>query len=123
MLSGRANATPKDRDGTVGAIRALRVVRASAIKTRTQTINQLKSLIITAPAPMREALRSLTTAELRTLVIHTAPGPLALPGVGTETAGPFHPLPRPRAPAAGPSEVSRHRQMTTLATTFPLFQG
>ncbi|WP_369228603.1 transposase (plasmid) [Streptomyces sp. R39] len=49
VLSGRANGTPKDRDGTVEAIRALRVVRASAIKARTQTINQLKSLIITAP--------------------------------------------------------------------------
>lgn len=132
VLSGRANGTPKDRDGTVEAIRALRVVRASAIKARTQTINQLKSLIITAPAATREALRSLTTAELirrlvasrpgsdlttpaaavklalkrlakryqhlseeiaeadaelRTLITHTAPGLLALPGVGTETAG------------------------------------
>lgn len=132
VLSGRANGTPKDRDGTVEAIRALRVVRASAIKARTQTINQLKSLIITAPAATREALRSLTTAELirrlvasrpgsdlttpaaavklalkrlakryqhlseeiaeadaelRALITHTAPGLLALPGVGTETAG------------------------------------
>lgn len=64
VLSGRANGTPKDRDGTVEAIRTLRVVRASAIKARTQTINQLTSLIITAPAATREALRSLTTAEL-----------------------------------------------------------
>ncbi|MFF2128274.1 transposase [Streptomyces olivochromogenes] len=132
VLSGRANGTPKDRDGTVEAIRALRVVRGSAIKARTQTINQLKSLIVTAPAATREALRSLTTAELirrlaasrpgsdlttpaaavklalkrlakryqhlseeiadadaelRALITHTAPGLLALPGVGTETAG------------------------------------
>ncbi|MFD5164484.1 IS110 family transposase [Streptomyces hawaiiensis] len=132
VLSGGANGTPKDRDGTVEAIRTLRVVRASAIKARTQTINQLKSLIITAPAATREALRSQTTtelirrlvasrpssdlttpaaavklalkrlakryqhlseeiadadAELRALITHTAPGLLALPGVGTETAG------------------------------------
>ncbi|WP_326782839.1 IS110 family transposase [Streptomyces sp. NBC_00151] len=132
VLSGRASGTPKDRDGTVEAIRTLRVVRASAIKARTQTVNQLKSLIITAPAATREALRSLTNtelirrlaasrpgpdlttpaaavklalkrlakryqhlseeiadadAELRTLITHTAPGLLALPGVGTETAG------------------------------------
>ncbi|MGW7614048.1 IS110 family transposase [Streptomyces sp. NPDC054766] len=132
VLSGRASGTPKDRDGTVEAIRTLRVVRASAIKARTQTVNQLKSLIITAPAATREALRSLTTtelirrlaasrpgsdlttpaaavklalkrlakryqhlseeiadadAELRALITHTAPGLLALPGVGTETAG------------------------------------
>lgn len=40
------------------------MVRASAVKARTQTINQIKSLIITAPAAVREALRSLTTTEL-----------------------------------------------------------
>jgi transposase len=39
-------------------------VRAGAVKARTQTINQIRSLIITAPAAVREALRSLTTAEL-----------------------------------------------------------
>jgi len=132
VLAGRATGTPKDRDGTVEAIRALRVVRASAVKARTQTINQIRSLIITAPAAVREPLRSLSTtelirrlaagrpgtdlsdlatavkralkrlakrhqhlseeiaeadAELRTLIAHTAPGLLALPGVGTETAG------------------------------------
>jgi transposase len=42
-LSGRATATPKARDGAVESIRALRVVRRSAIKARTQTMNQLKA--------------------------------------------------------------------------------
>ena len=110
----------------------LRVVRASAVKARTQTINQIKSLIITAPAAVRAALRSLTTTELvrrlaasrpgadladpatavklalkrlarryrhlseeiaeadgdlRVLIARTAPGLLAMQGVGTETAG------------------------------------
>jgi hypothetical protein len=97
VLSGRANGTPKDRNGTVEAIRTLRLVRADTIKARTQTINQLKTLIITAPAATREALRSLTTTELirhlaasrpgSDLITHTAPGLLAPPGVGTETAG------------------------------------
>lgn len=49
VLACRATGTPKDRDGTVEAIRALRVVRTSAVKARTQTINQIRSLIITAP--------------------------------------------------------------------------
>ncbi|MFD9517888.1 transposase [Streptomyces sp. NPDC059979] len=49
VLAGRATGTPKNRDGAVEAIRVLRVVRASAVKSRTQTINQIKSLIITAP--------------------------------------------------------------------------
>jgi transposase len=36
VLSGRAGGTPKTRDGIVEAIRALRVVRRSAIKSRTR---------------------------------------------------------------------------------------
>ncbi|WP_245790311.1 IS110 family transposase [Streptomyces monashensis] len=45
VLSGRANGRPKTRDGIVEAIRSLRVVRRSAIKARTQTINQIRTLI------------------------------------------------------------------------------
>lgn len=40
------------------------MVRASVVKARTQTINQIRSLINTAPAAVREPLRSLSTAEL-----------------------------------------------------------
>ncbi|MEU8691583.1 transposase [Streptomyces sp. NPDC048665] len=83
VLPGHANGTPKDRDGTVEAIRALRVVRASAIKARTQTIKQTKSLIITAPAAVREAPHSLTTTELIRRLVTSRPGadrpPLLLP--------------------------------------------
>ncbi|MEU9134011.1 transposase [Kitasatospora sp. NPDC048540] len=50
VLAGRATGTLKHRDGAVEAIRGLRMVRASAVTARTQTINQIKSLIITAPA-------------------------------------------------------------------------
>jgi hypothetical protein len=58
----------------VEAIRALRVVRASAVKARTQTVNQIKSLIITAPAAVREALRSLTTTDLVRRLAASRPG-------------------------------------------------
>lgn len=74
VLSGRAKEIPKQRDGSVEAIRGLRVVRASAIKARTQTTNQLKSLIITAPAAVRESLRSLTTTELVRRLAACRPG-------------------------------------------------
>lgn len=74
VLAGRATGTPKDRDDTVEAIRALRVVPASAIKARTQTINQLTSLITTAPPATRETLRSLTTAELICRLVVSRPG-------------------------------------------------
>ncbi|MER6114034.1 transposase, partial [Streptomyces hirsutus] len=64
VLSGRAHGRPKTRDGIVEAIRSLRVVRRSAIKSRTQTINQIRTLIVSAPAGVRERLRGLPTYQL-----------------------------------------------------------
>ncbi|MGV9350967.1 IS110 family transposase [Streptomyces spiralis] len=64
VLSGRAGGTPKSRDGIVEAIRALRVVRKSAVKARTQALNQIRTLIITAPSAVRDKLRGLSTREL-----------------------------------------------------------
>lgn len=132
VLSGRASGTPKSRDGIVEAIRALRVVRKSAVKARTQTINQIRALMVTAPSALRDKLRGLPTgplidtlartrpvgdladpscaaktalrrlarryqaleqeikeadADLAPLVARAAPSLVALPGVGTETAG------------------------------------
>ena len=63
-LSGRASGTPKSRDGQVEAIRALRVTRHSAVKARTQAINQLRALLLTGPAQLREQLRGLTAGTL-----------------------------------------------------------
>ncbi|TDC26242.1 hypothetical protein E1265_04750 [Streptomyces sp. 8K308] len=40
VLSGRATGTPKSRDGVVEAVRALRTARRSAVKARTQAMNQ-----------------------------------------------------------------------------------
>ncbi|MDX3767879.1 MULTISPECIES: IS110 family transposase [unclassified Streptomyces] len=45
VLSGRAHGRPKTRDGIVEAIRSLKVVRRSAIKSRTQTINQIHGAV------------------------------------------------------------------------------
>jgi transposase len=87
VLSGRAAATPKTRDGIVEAIRALRVVRRCAIKSRTQTINQIRALITTAPGEVREKLRALPTAELITGLARSRPGTdLADPTCATRTA-------------------------------------
>ncbi len=63
-LAGTATGTPKARDGHVEAIRALRVARSSAVKSRSQTTNQLKSLLVSAPAELREQLRALSTTAL-----------------------------------------------------------
>jgi len=63
--AGRATTIPKTRDGNVEAIRALRVARTSAIKTRTQTINQIRALLVTAPTTLRETLPTTTAALIR----------------------------------------------------------
>ena len=64
VLSGAAAGTPKTRDGRVEAIRTLRVARRSAIKGRTQAINQLKALVLTGPAELRQALAGQSTRRL-----------------------------------------------------------
>ncbi len=64
VLSGRAGGIPKSRNAIVEAIRALRVVRKSAVKARTQTINQIRTLIVTAPSAVRDKLRGLSAREL-----------------------------------------------------------
>ncbi|HSA50130.1 MAG TPA: IS110 family transposase [Yinghuangia sp.] len=74
VLSGRAAGTPKTRDGVVEAIRSLRVVRRSAVKSRTQTINQIRTLIVTAPGEIREKLRGLPTSELIRQLARSRPG-------------------------------------------------
>ncbi|MFJ4000514.1 IS110 family transposase, partial [Streptomyces parvus] len=40
VLSGRAAGIPKSRDGVVEAVRVLRLARRSAVKARTQAMNQ-----------------------------------------------------------------------------------
>jgi len=64
VLSGEANATPKTHDGSVEALRALKVLQRSATKARTQALNQLRNLLVTAPDELRGRLRDLRTKEL-----------------------------------------------------------
>jgi len=45
-------------------IRALRTARHSAVKARSQAINQLQALVVTAPETLRKRLRGLSTREL-----------------------------------------------------------
>lgn len=48
LLSDNATATPKLQSGVVEDLRTLSVARRSAIKARTQAINQQRSLLISA---------------------------------------------------------------------------
>ncbi len=87
VLSGAATGKPKTRDGQVESIRALRVARSGAMKARTQAVNQLRSLLTTAPADLREQLRALRTAALVSTAVRLRPGPdLTDPLHATKTA-------------------------------------
>jgi transposase len=59
VLSGEASGTPKESDATVEMIRALRVARSTANRARTQAINALHALVVTAPEELRGDLRGL----------------------------------------------------------------
>jgi transposase len=81
--SGDATGVAKTRDGNVEAIRVVRVARVSALKARTQALNQLRSLICTAPEELRARLRDLSVAELAATTAALRPGPT--PGVDGAT--------------------------------------
>jgi transposase len=62
--TGNRTATPKSRDGRVEALRVLRLARASAVKARTNTLQQIDQLLGTGPAQLRDQLRQLTRMKL-----------------------------------------------------------
>ncbi|MDE0289919.1 MAG: IS110 family transposase [bacterium] len=57
--SGQARAVPKSGDGPVECIRMLLVARRSATKARTQAANQIHSLTVTAPEPLKHQIGGL----------------------------------------------------------------
>ncbi|WAF87707.1 IS110 family transposase [Metapseudomonas otitidis] len=56
VLSGKATAIPKTQSGAAESMRAVLVARRSAVKARTQAINQVKALLISGPQTLRERL-------------------------------------------------------------------
>ena len=64
VLAGVADAIPKSGQGEVEMIRMLKSAKDSAVKARTQAINQMKALIVTAPASLRETLDGLSVSAL-----------------------------------------------------------
>ena len=76
VLAGVADAIPKSGEGEVEMIRMLKSARDSAVKARTQALNQMKALIVTAPTQLRETLDGLTTAALVTRCKSFRPGRL-----------------------------------------------
>ncbi len=64
VLSGRARARAKTGDGPVQIARMYKLAKVSAVKARTQAVNQLKAVLVTADPVLREELAGLGNAEL-----------------------------------------------------------
>lgn len=86
VLSGEASAIAKWDQDHVGMIRSLRVTRRSAVKMTTQITNQMKALIVTAPADLREQLRPLSGDRLITTAAGLRPGPITTPTAAVKLA-------------------------------------
>ncbi len=63
VQSGEAAGKPKSHDGPVEALRALKAVQRSANKSRTQALNQIHNLLVTAPEELRARLMPLPRRE------------------------------------------------------------
>ncbi|GAB3170692.1 IS110 family RNA-guided transposase [Streptomyces incanus] len=64
VLSGRATATAKTSDGPAKKLRLFKLAKGSAIKSRTQAINQLKNVLVCADSALRETPAGLTNPHL-----------------------------------------------------------
>lgn len=73
VLSGQGATTPKSASGAVECLRMLLTERRSANKSRTQTINQLHAVLVTAPDLVRNTYRGLITEQIITKAARSRP--------------------------------------------------
>jgi transposase len=64
VLAGKATATPKLGEGAVETIRLVKIVRDSAVRSQTQAMITLKSVLVTAPDELRQQLEGLSDFKL-----------------------------------------------------------
>ena len=79
VLAGVADAIPKSGEGEVEMIRMLKSAKNSAVKARTQAVNQMKALVVTAPTELREKLDGLGADALAARCRSFRPGHLDTP--------------------------------------------
>jgi transposase len=84
-LNGEATVVPKDHDDIVESIRVLRVAFCSARDTRTRLALQIRDLIVTAPAGLRESMPA-TTADRVAHCAKLRPGNVRSPHEATRLA-------------------------------------
>jgi transposase len=63
VLADDATGIPKSQSGMAEALRTLSVARRSAVKAKTQAVNQLRSLLVSAPSLIRDALLKAKPAD------------------------------------------------------------
>ena len=56
VLAGDATSIPKAHNGLAEGLRTLNLVRRSAVKAKTQAINQIRALLVSAPQTVRDAV-------------------------------------------------------------------
>ncbi|MEV6107116.1 IS110 family transposase [Streptomyces sp. NPDC051940] len=66
VLAGHARVVPKLGVGPIEAIRVVKLTKDSASKARVQAINQLRNVLITAEAAVRDSLEGLSLSRLLT---------------------------------------------------------
>jgi transposase len=79
VLAGVATGRPKSGSDRVEMIRMLKVAKDSAVRARTQAVNQIKALVVTAPAELRACLTELPNRQLIARCAAARPGPLTTP--------------------------------------------
>ena len=86
VLAGIAIVTPQSGEGEVEMLRMLKNTKNSAVKARTQALNQMAALVVTAPAELREKLDDLATGALAARCASLRPGDLDHPAAAAKYA-------------------------------------
>ena len=77
VLAGTATAVPKHADGSAEMLRQIKIAKDTAVKARSAAIITLKTLIVNAPAVLREQLAVLSDRELIDTCAAMIVGPVA----------------------------------------------
>ena len=72
--AARRTGSPRHRDGNVEAMRVLRIARSSARRGRTVALNQMRSIISTAPDALRAELRDFRSIRCSSVAAAYRPG-------------------------------------------------
>jgi|SRR5580693_1179220 transposase len=76
VLAGTADAIPKSDEGTVEMMRHIKIAKDAAVKARTAAMQSIKSVLVNAPAELRQALEPLPNMALLRRCVGLRPGEL-----------------------------------------------